>query len=846
MKTTKKVGILSLYYRTYNYGAQLQAYALCKVISSMGYDCEQIQFAWSRIQTQISYENYSIDKKAFEEFYLKIPHSEEVYFPENILKSNHHYSHFVCGSDQIWGAEKSMPLYTLPIMSLGFANEDKVRIAYAASMGGVRISDDRLGAIKSAVEKMDEVSVREKSSIAFMKEHFDRDVQAVLDPVFLLEKEKWDEITQNLDSEEYVFLYNISENKDLDRVAEQISEKKHIQIKKIGYVGAEKYGPIEFISLIKYATYVVTDSFHGTAFSIIFHKDFLAFPGDAIKSDYSKNYRLTDMLESLGLSERFVNEVSDEDLINSIDWSEADRKLNAQIVKSKEFLLKGLSRDNSEKVSGIITREKCIGCGNCYKVCRNNCIKMVEDSLGFSYPTVDRESCVNCGECEKYCPVIQKRKSGCLINKAYSYKSNSDSVRMHSSSGGAFYDIAKKFISKGGCVIAVKYSKSFKAIHDICRSESELRDFCQSKYVQSSNLNIYDIAKGYLNKGTKVLFVGTPCQVASLKNFLGEEQENLVCIDLICGGVTSPKLFEKYVSEKQIAGQLNNISMRSKARGYKEKSGLLSFSMKLEYDNYSIDIPKSEDRFLETRFSFYRDSCFECDFKEDNRMSDLTIGDDLVSEDDGLGKTLIIVRTLKGEKLLEEIMDSTNCSETDYSAQKTRNRMIEHCFTPPAQYLYIREKISSSMDEIYYQNLNFNSIVETDKVRRELWIERLRNDLLIKVIKFKEYELVLEDIPSIRDKILIYGAGKIGKELKDCGGIKIIGYIDGAGKMTNCLGLPVYLPEDSELKKNIGDGKGCTVIVTPIWDMVIIEDKIRRLFPEIDVVSLADIMQSVR
>ena len=125
----KRVGILTLYYKTYNFGAQLQAYALQKAIQMKGYECEQIRFIWSIEQTRFNYDTASVDQEAFEIFAQQIPHSRKIYTPENLDEANEEYDIFVCCSDQIWGIRESMPVYVLPQMLLSFVQKNKKKIA---------------------------------------------------------------------------------------------------------------------------------------------------------------------------------------------------------------------------------------------------------------------------------------------------------------------------------------------------------------------------------------------------------------------------------------------------------------------------------------------------------------------------------------------------------------------------------------------------------------------------------------------------------------------------------------------------------------------------------------------
>ena len=331
-----------------------------------------------------------------------------------------------------------------------------------------------------------------------------------------------------------------------------------------------------------------------------------------------------------------------------------------------------------------------------------------------------------------------------------------------------------------------------------------------------------------------------------LKKFLVNEYEQLYTIDLICGGVTSPQLLSKYIDEINVDKKLKEIYMRDKSRGYKEPNGGLLFSMKLIFEDKEKINYKLDDYFLNTRFSFYRDSCFSCVYKGANRLSDLTIGDDLVSGDDGLGRTLVIVHSQKGKALLNSC-DSAEYNVTDLDCQRKKNRMIDEPLSKPSQFYYLRELFSdSTMEKLYYENIAINDFLDREWLIRDSWIEKKRDDLTIRMNIFKFMALNIDDVPDIKDNILIYGAGKLGQMLFDCSGdSSVCGFIDRAGVKSMCCGVPVFMPDEEKLKKVVGDGSDYSLIVTPVWDYLMIKENMISKFPKLDVVSLSDIVNEV-
>lgn len=184
----------------------------------------------------------------------------------------------------------------------------------------------------------------------------------------------------------------------------------------------------------------------------------------------------------------------------------------------------------------IISKSFCTGCGCCCNVCPKNAISMKIDNDGFRYPVIAKEKCVDCGLCKKKCPVFSKTKAK-EINECYAAYNKNDEVLMLSSSGGIFYLLALSILKENGIVIGAMFDNN-KLVHMIVDNKKDLVKLMGSKYLQSNMDDIYKKVKIEV-QSRKILFVGTPCQVAGLKSYVGEDNENLICVDLICHGVPS-------------------------------------------------------------------------------------------------------------------------------------------------------------------------------------------------------------------------------------------------------------------------------------------------------------------
>jgi coenzyme F420-reducing hydrogenase beta subunit len=336
----------------------------------------------------------------------------------------------------------------------------------------------------------------------------------------------------------------------------------------------------------------------------------------------------------------------------------------------------------------IIEKDKCTGCTACVNICPLNAITMKIDKEGFKYPEINKKKCTNCKICEKMCPIINK-KINISINECYAAYSNDKKNVETSSSGGIFNLIAKYIISENGIVIGAAFNDDNKLIHIPITCNEELYRIKGSKYIQSDLNNIFINIKENIDN-RKVLFVGTPCQVGGLKAFLKKEYENLVCIDLICHGVPSPKLFEKYIKELEndYSNHVIGYEFRDKSTGWENYSNKIIFENKMK----SCLAKKNEYMQLFLSDSTLRESCYNCNFKLGNKYSDITLGDFWGIKDvnikmyNKLGVSAIIINSEKGKKLfniikkeitfdqctLEDILKNNNSLK--YSCNRPENR----------------------------------------------------------------------------------------------------------------------------------------------------------------------------
>ena len=284
----------------------------------------------------------------------------------------------------------------------------------------------------------------------------------------------------------------------------------------------------------------------------------------------------------------------------------------------------------------ITDKYKCCGCTACVSACPKNCISMSADREGFLYPVVDSVKCIDCGLCEKVCPVLHpvNNETEPLV---YAAINNNEAVRMQSSSGGIFTLIAEYVLEHGGVVFGACFDSDWNVIHDYTETKDGLARFRGSKYVQSHVGNSFTQVKTFLDSGREVLFSGTPCQVAGLKNYLRKPYSNLFTVDLVCHGVPSPEVWKKYLQEtvsraygikkKKVVNfgdYISDISFRAKDKGWKK------YNIKIIFRNGKIEMmPSFENPYMKAFLSnlSLRPSCYACPTKLHHVQSDITLAD---------------------------------------------------------------------------------------------------------------------------------------------------------------------------------------------------------------------------
>lgn len=344
----------------------------------------------------------------------------------------------------------------------------------------------------------------------------------------------------------------------------------------------------------------------------------------------------------------------------------------------------------------IKEKKDCCGCSACVQRCPKQCITMVEDEEGFLYPRVDTSLCIDCHLCELVCPVINQGEPREPL-QCFAAINPDENIRQVSSSGGIFTMLAEQTIKNGGVVFGARFDEHWEVVHDCTDNVEGLAQFRGSKYVQSRIGNCYCRIEQLLKEGRKVLFSGTPCQIAGLHRFLRKEYDSLLTVDIICHGVPSPSVWRKYLTEEvtlirsrenavlppDIQGKstlsIDGISFRNKSSGWKKYSFALILSAidaRGEKFSFCLRSLVNENPYL-CGFNvnlYLRPSCYDCPAKCGKSQSDITIGDfwgiervmPQMCDDEGV--SMVLPLTERGAKALMHLpglnaLDALRASE---------------------------------------------------------------------------------------------------------------------------------------------------------------------------------------
>ena len=373
MDEKKKIGILT-FHNAHNYGAVLQAYALKTKLGRMGYDAKILNYRnqyiarlyrkvihidfwkrdilpsrWGKVLREAGENLYGLKEwqsqwAVFEQFIKDrlLDGKEQILSLDDLAKEQCNV--YILGSDQIWARELTHGFD--PVYFGQFAPMSK-KISYAASVPNGSIPEAEQEYFKNALASLAHISVREEKLALAVEKLTGKEVTTVVDPTLLLEKADYEDLLykDRIVKEKYIFAYYVVENEMLSKCAQRAAKEYGYRLIELHYKKTPKIkgenmifdaGPSEFLTYIRDAELVLTNSFHGTVFSVLFQKLFY--------SVYKENGRITNLLTFLNLERRHIETDTKMDFKDKIDYTTVAEKLCSYREKSVEYLEKGIEQ----------------------------------------------------------------------------------------------------------------------------------------------------------------------------------------------------------------------------------------------------------------------------------------------------------------------------------------------------------------------------------------------------------------------------------------------------------------------------------------------------------------------
>jgi len=681
-----------------NFGGCLTYFALERTVKKLGYSVLMIQEA-NGLPGRYTIPNNCISMTHALKEYDCAPQTDV----KELYKYNDICDRFIIGGDQMWNNHIQ---FVKSDCFLDFVRDEKIKISYSTSFGPVKHSPsmEYVNNMAPLLQRFDAISVREDYAVDIAKNIYGTKAQQIIDAVFLPEKSEYLQVASYANCElpkEYLLAFILNPTVEKRKQIEIIAEKLHLEIVCIPdaasalhkpfnevFSGLQILSPLSVSNFIKAydsAKYVVTDSFHGTCMSYVFKKDFNVYYNELRGAD-----RFVSLMNLLHLGDRRIFESDDKDtLINnknvgfSTKWKLADKEVDSEKSKAIKWLKEALTKkqdslfpssiyNNGKKrpisadkfnnciVNTLNIAKSCTGCSSCASICPTTAITMVKNDEGFLNPKVNYEKCINCGLCSKKC---------IAMNPTYSHSNEpacraviaNDDIRKASSSGGMFTLVANYVIENHGYVCGAAFDDDFNVNHIIVDNKNDLSRIRGSKYYQSNIGDCYKKIKTLLQRNKMVLFSGMPCQVAGLYSYLGRDFDNLITIDILCHGMSSKKVFDKYKECNHGDKKLKELYFKAK-EPWGWHAGVNAYFT----DNSHYAQPLEKDPFYIAYLSSIakNTACGECLFNHLPRQGDFTIGDfwGINAYDstlnDNKGTSMVLLNSKKSETIFDKINHS--------------------------------------------------------------------------------------------------------------------------------------------------------------------------------------------
>ena len=367
----------------------------------------------------------------------------------------------------------------------------------------------------------------------------------------------------------------------------------------------------------------------------------------------------------------------------------------------------------------ITDKTQCCGCSACAQVCPKDAIQMKLDKEGFLYPVIDSSKCINCSLCEKVCPIQNKYSRNAEYKREFygAYNKNKEILK-DSSSGGVFWALVEYIFSLGGVVYGAALGENFQVAHQRAATLEECAQFRKSKYLASSISNTYKQAQADLTAGKYVLFSGTPCQIAGLYSYLGKEFPRLYTCDVVCHGVPSKTVFDKYIVELNQKEGARAVSMcwRDKEQGWGPNHVTIFFNNGKRLSTTSLQNPYQKG-FLNN--IYLRPSCYSCHWAKLPRVGDISLADfwgyqgNLTRNNANGGLSIVILSSSKGKELFEQIKAHLVYEPTTELYVKSKSRHVyKHPGKTILRGLFFRENPHKSFDYLCRKYINRKPLMQ--------------------------------------------------------------------------------------------------------------------------------------
>ena len=599
-----------------------------------------------------------ITAQLFSNFIQKNLHLTEKYTTlKQLRKRPPQADAYVVGSDQLWNPDL-LDFEFDPAYFLDFGGSAIPRISYAVSTGR-QLNKNELSQLGNLCERLSAVSIRENNEQLIKA--VGRDVHICIDPTLLLHAEDYASVenTQN-EAEPYIFVYGFEDTDEIHQAVEKAVEKYHCRVLngcphriklQRETVKLRALAPDRFLTLVKNARCVVTNSFHGTAFSVIYRKDFITV------SHRTRGGRMTELLTKLGLRSRLWGD-SMFSFEGTPDYEEANKRIELLRRHSAEFLLASVSGKRGEEISHIASERM----------------------------------------------ISEVREEEAPLHVYAGYFLNTEKLKA-SASGGAATALAEVIIARGGIVFGIEYTEGFQtARYGFAETVEDLDRFHGSKYIYpeihvQDGRSVFDLVEEKLRENRFVLFVGLGCIVSGLLHRLERRQvdtSQLYTVDLICHGTTLPAVQKEYIRdlEQCFGSKVISFDTRNKKHGWASPYVRAVFANGKEYTKplYETD--------LGFALKYYsRNSCYCCSFKGASHPSDVTVGDCWglkpgMAEYNKNGTSVLFYRTEKGEELIRTLDErSFHLASIDAAFAVKHNPMFSESARKPSFYNILKKDL---------------------------------------------------------------------------------------------------------------------------------------------------------